>query len=218
MTTPDAEVARWQRSLLPGGLVAGADARRSPARLGDRRRCSRSPRRCSAVVLIAIQHYDDARWVLDIALGLASIAALWWRRRLPGRGRARARTIVSIVSAFAGGAALIALFSATLRASRTGLIVVVVARARRRVPRTRSCSPPATAISLELLLGLLVTVVVVGWGLFARARRELVLSLRERAERGWRPSSACTSSRRARPSGAGSRARCTTCSPTASRC
>jgi signal transduction histidine kinase len=36
---------------------------------------------------------------------------------------------------------------------------------------------------LEATLGVLLTVVVVGWGLFARARRELVLSLRERAAR-----------------------------------
>ena len=56
-------------------------------------------------------------------------------------------------------------------------------RARRRRSCTRSCSRASDGYLLELLLGLLVTVVVVGWGLFARARRQLVLSLRERAER-----------------------------------
>ena len=122
MTNPDAQVARWQRSLLPGGLVAGADARRSPRDWAIDVLLSVLAG-VLGIVLIAIQHYDDARWVLDTALGLASIVALWWRRRYPAAVGA-GTTIVSIISAFAGGAALIALFSATLRASRTGLIVV----------------------------------------------------------------------------------------------
>ncbi len=36
---------------------------------------------------------------------------------------------------------------------------------------------------LNIILGVLVIVVVIGWGLFVRARRELIHSLRERAER-----------------------------------
>ena len=180
MTTPDAQVARWQRSLLPGGLVAGADARRSPRDWAIDVLLSVAAA-VIGIVLIAIQHYDDARWVLDTALGLASIVALWWRRRYPAAVGA-GTTIVSIVSAFAGGAALIALFSATLRASRTGLIVVW-SLALANAFLYPLVFPSGDGYLLELLLGLLVTIVVVGWGLFARARRQLVLSLRERAER-----------------------------------
>jgi signal transduction histidine kinase len=180
MTVPDAEVARWQRSLLPGGLVAGADARRSPRDWAIDVLLSVAAA-ALGTVLIAIQHYDDARWMLDAALGLASIAALWWRRRHPtaiGVGT----MLVSIVSASAGGAALIALFSATLRASRTGLIAVwTVALAAALVYPL--VLPSGDGYWLDLTLGLLVTVVVVGWGLFARARRQLVLSLHERAAR-----------------------------------
>ena len=55
------------------------------------------------------------------------------------------------------------------------------------------------------MLGVLITGVVVGWGLFVRVQRELVLSLRERAASAWRPSSACASSRPARPSACASR-------------
>ena len=180
MTNPDAQVARWQRSLLPGGLVAGADARRSARDWAIDVLLSVAAA-VLGLVLMAIQHYDDARWVLDAALGLASIVALWWRRRYPAAVGA-GTTIVSIVSAAAGGAALIALFSATLRASRTGLIVVW-SLALANAFLYPLVFPSGDGYLLELLLGLLVTIVVVGWGLFARARRQLVLSLRERAER-----------------------------------
>ena len=61
--------------------------------------------------------------------------------------------------------------------------MVWTARARRRVPVPARVPLRRDGYLLELLLGLLVTIVVVGWGLFARARRQLVLSLRERAAR-----------------------------------
>ena len=43
--------------------------------------------------------------------------------------------------------------------------------------------PPSDGYVLNLVVGVLLTAVVVGWGLFVRARRELVFSLRERAAR-----------------------------------
>jgi signal transduction histidine kinase len=180
MTIPDAEVARWQRSLLPGGLVAGADARRS-ARDWSIDVLVTVVAALIGVLLIATQHYDDARWMFDAALGVATIVALWWRRRRPA-AIGVAATLASIVSASAGGAALVALFSATLRASRTGLIVVwaVAVGAAFAYPLVL---PGDDGYLLETSIGLLITVVVIGWGLFARARRQLVLSLRERAAR-----------------------------------
>ena len=124
---------------------------------------------------------SDAWMALDVALGVAAIAALWKRRAHPavvGTGA----TVVSIFSAFAGGAALCALFGATVRASRMGLAVVwsVAVAATFVYPLVM---PSGDSYELELALGMLVTVVVIGWGLFARARHQLVLSLRERAER-----------------------------------
>ena len=69
-----------------------------------------------------------------------------------------------------------------MRASRGGLIAVwsVAVAAAFLYPLV---IPGEESYLLELSIGLLVTVVIVGWGLFARARRELVLSLRERAAR-----------------------------------
>ena len=180
MTIPDVTVDRWQRSLLPGGMVAGADAPRS-ARDWIIDVLATVLSLLAGVLLLAIQHYDDARWMLDVTLGLATIAALWWRRRHPAL-IGSAAVVVSIVSAFAGMAALIALFSATLRASRTGLIVVWTLALVAAVVYPLVL-PGEDGYWLEAALGVLITVVVIGWGLFARARRQLVLSLHERAAR-----------------------------------
>jgi signal transduction histidine kinase len=43
--------------------------------------------------------------------------------------------------------------------------------------------PTSGSYVFEVVFGMLLTGIVIGWGLFARARRQLVLSLRERAER-----------------------------------
>ena len=125
--------------------------------------------------------YEGVRVVLDQLLGLVVIASLWVRRAHPAAVGAGA-TVVSIVSASAGGAALCALFSATVRASRTGLAVVwsLAVVATFVYPLT---IPGGDGYVLELAIGMLITVVVIGWGLFVRARRELVQSLRERAAR-----------------------------------
>ena len=151
------------------------------ARLGDRRPAL--GRRAVLGTSCSRSSTDD-----DAPLGARRGARAGVDRRavvaapVPGRGRGR-HGVVSIVAASAGGAALIALFSAALRASRTGVIVGGRSRSPASRSCTRWCSPPSDGYLLELLLGLLVTVVVVGWGLFVRARRELVLSLRERAAR-----------------------------------
>ena len=125
--------------------------------------------------------HEGMRVVLDQLLGLAAIASLWVRRSHPTAVGAGA-TVISIVSASAGGAALCALFSATVRSSRTGLAVVwsLAVVATCLYPLT---IPGGDGYVLELAIGMLITVVVIGWGLFARARRQLVLSLHERAAR-----------------------------------
>ena len=63
----------------------------------------------------------------------------------------------------------------------------------------------------QLLIGTLINMLVVGWGLFARAQRDLIGTLHEQSERAGRSGAARTSA-------AGSRARCTTCSRIGSRC
>jgi signal transduction histidine kinase len=179
---PTVEPAGWQRSLLPGGLVAGTDEPRTARDRAIDVLVFAGAFALGTVLLATVSHhYDDARWFLDAMLGLACLVALGWRRRHPAAVGV-ATTLASIVSAAAGGPALIALFSATVRASRDGLIAVwsVAVVSALVYPLV---IPGEESYLLEASIGLLITVVIVGWGLFARARHQLVLSLRERAAR-----------------------------------
>jgi signal transduction histidine kinase len=119
--------------------------------------------------------------VVDVVAGIVSLAALWLRRSRPV-AVAVFTLVVALFSGLAAGASLVALFNAALRASRRSFAWIVALSI-----------PPAVVFPLiyptddpyatQVIVGVLLTVVVIGWGLFARARRELVRSLRERAER-----------------------------------
>jgi signal transduction histidine kinase len=179
---PRAEPARWQRSLLPGGLAAGEEEPRTARdRAIDVIAFAGAFALGTVLLAVVSQYYDDGRWLFDAMVGLASLIALGWRRRFPVAVGV-ATLLASIASASAGGPALIALFGATVRAPRNGLIAVwAVALAAAFLQPL--AIPGEDSYVLELSLGLLVTVVIVGWGLFARARHQLLLSLRERAAR-----------------------------------
>ncbi len=117
----------------------------------------------------------------DLLIGLVALAALHWRRTHPaavGIGIGA----VSLVILTASGANLAATFNAAIRARGRDLAIIaglLIAWA--------FASPllysPAGSYWVNAGACVLVTGVVLGWGLFLRARRELVRSLRERAER-----------------------------------
>ena len=119
--------------------------------------------------------------VVDLTLGALAFVALWWRRRYPGQIGVAA-TLAAGVSAAATGPALIAGFNVAVRGSRRALLTVLAATAV-TLPLYPLVYPPSDGYVLNLVVGVLLTAVVVGWGLFVRARRELVFSLRERAAR-----------------------------------
>jgi signal transduction histidine kinase len=119
--------------------------------------------------------------VLDIVAGVASLLALWVRRSRPV-AVAVFTLVAALFSGLAAGASMVALFNAALRAPRRSFAGIVALSI-----------PPAILYPLlypggdpyltQVIVGGLLTGVMIGWGLFARARRELVRSLRERAER-----------------------------------
>jgi signal transduction histidine kinase len=119
--------------------------------------------------------------VVDLVLGAAAFAALWWRRRYPGR-LGVAAALAAVVSAAAAGPAVIAGFNVAVRGSRRALIAVVAISVA-TIPLFPLLYPSDDGFWLNLFLGLLITAVVIGWGLFVRARRGLIFSLRERAAR-----------------------------------
>jgi signal transduction histidine kinase len=181
--------------MLPAGL---ADPR--AGRLDEADRGTRSVRDiavdllCILVSLVIggfsllISSPDDPwtpSWDAGTALGVAASLALWWRRRF-----ATSLTLVLLVlSAWlltVGGASVIALFTAAVHrktrpvALLTGLAVVCTLIQYRVQPLD-----PDTSLSywLAVVINSLLLVLAVGWGMAIRARRQLVVSLAERAHR-----------------------------------
>jgi signal transduction histidine kinase len=175
-------VARWQRRLLPGELLETSEGRRSVrdwvvdvlvflAAIG-----------VGVAVLVEIRHdHDDLTLLLDAVAGTAVCASLWIRRRYPV-GVAVAAIAIGAFSGMAAGAGLIAIFNAALRSSRRALLGIV-ALAVVSFSTFALLYPGAGSFVTQMLFSVLCVAVAIGWGLFTRVRRELVFSLRERAER-----------------------------------
>ena len=86
------------------------------------------------------------------------------------------------VSAFAAGAALIALFNVALRGSRRAMIAIDGARLRAAAAIAHVVSATTEVpFVLEVLLSVLFTLVVIPWGLFTRTQRDLLRRSHERA-------------------------------------
>jgi signal transduction histidine kinase len=134
------------------------------------------------VVADTSAQHSDIGWLVDFAVGIPCLAAMWWRRRHPV-GLGAFVLAASSVSALAGGPSLFFIFNAAIRAPRRALGWLI------------GLALAATAIFpllypgrhegwlFQAVFGSLIVAIAVGWGLFVRARRELVQSLRERAER-----------------------------------
>jgi signal transduction histidine kinase len=120
-------------------------------------------------------------WV-DVICGLACCLAIWWRRRRPV-GIAVALAIVSTFSLVSQVACLIALF--TVAVHRRSRVVAWVGGLN------LACSAvfmllrpdPGTPEVVTVVIGVLIVSGTIAWGMLIRARRQLVVSLRERAER-----------------------------------
>lgn len=118
---------------------------------------------------------------IDLAVGAVACLALWWRRAHP---------MVVFVLAFATaafsplalGAGLVAVCTAASRLPGRALVAVAVMAVAVSVVFP-VVNPSAGEIVKVGFPAFLLTVIAFGWGLYLRARRELVASLRERAER-----------------------------------
>ncbi|MDG4821845.1 histidine kinase [Asanoa sp. WMMD1127] len=176
-------------SLLPGGLLRTVDAER-PVR--------RSTRdwvvdwiifvlAVGFVILFAFSVWNDdslalwARW-LDIGLGAISPGLLWFRRRWPVAIALIMVPIggVSLTSAVAG---MIALFTVAVH-RRFGVSGTVAALNVAVAPIFLAWRPdPNLPYWLVTAFSVVATLAVFAWGMFVRARRQLVVSLHDRAVR-----------------------------------
>ncbi|MEV0526138.1 histidine kinase [Streptomyces sp. NPDC050439] len=119
---------------------------------------------------------------VDQLIGALACAAVWLRRRWPV-GLAAGLVLVSLVSDTSGGAGAVALFSlAVHRPFRyvgwIGGVSICL------MPFIYWMRPDADLPWLvAVLIGMLINASVIGWGMFVRSRRQLLLSLRDRAIR-----------------------------------
>jgi signal transduction histidine kinase len=119
---------------------------------------------------------------IDAIVGILACLAVWLRRRWP-LGFAIAMVPVGAISTAAAGASAIALFTLAVH-RRFGIVAPVAAASAAVLPLYLSLHPDeSTPAWVQFVLAALVTAAVVAWGMFVRARRQLVLSLRERALR-----------------------------------
>ncbi|WP_405939609.1 histidine kinase [Streptomyces sp. NBC_00726] len=125
---------------------------------------------------------SDTFVLVDSLVGAAACCALWLRRRWPV-GLALALTLLSTVEPVAAGALLVALFSVAVhRPFRP--VALVGALALAVVPVQPYLRPdPNTSFLVSTIVGLLLILLVLSWGMVVRSRRQLVVSLRERAVR-----------------------------------
>jgi signal transduction histidine kinase len=116
---------------------------------------------------------------LDLTLGVVCLVLLWWRRSHPDEVGIVA-TIATAFSAAAAGPGLIAGFNVALRGSRAAIRAVVVLSiiVVQIFPRIY---PNGDPYLLNVFVGLLVTAVIISWGLLVRVRREHLRTLRDRA-------------------------------------
>ncbi|SCE69151.1 sensor histidine kinase [Micromonospora mirobrigensis] len=119
---------------------------------------------------------------VDFLLSLLLCAALWFRRRWPV-GLALVSLPLAFFSVSSAAALMIILFTVTVHrplpvaASMIGLSLLTVPVYARLRP------DPTLPLWQNLAWTAVFTFAVLAWGMFVRARRQLVASLRERAER-----------------------------------
>src|SRR3954465_3777787 len=172
----------WWRSARPGAVIDG------PERVRGRRDRLVDPPICLVAFAIraatlAITWEMQPPWlrVVAVVVGIATLVSLHWRRPHPapvGIGIGA----VSLVVLTASGANLAATFNAAIRARGRDLAVIaglLIAWAF----ASPLLYPSAGSYWANAGACVLVTGVVLGWGLFVRARRELVRSLRAQGDR-----------------------------------
>ncbi|MBW5248772.1 sensor histidine kinase [Streptomyces sp. P01-B04] len=137
----------------------------------------------AAVVAIeADKTTPDVFVLIDSLVGAAACCALWVRRRWPV-GLAVALTLLSAVEPVAAGAWLVALFSVAVhRPFRP--VAFIGAGALLVAPVQPYLRPdPSTSFVASTIIGVLLVLLVLSWGMVVRSRRQLVVTLRERARR-----------------------------------
>ena len=119
----------------------------------------------------------------DLALGLTAYVLVWWRRRWP-MAIASTITVFGLLSSTAAGPGVLAAVSLATRRRWWQLAVVGVANVV--VSFVYSLIVPTSDNGhwwVDLLVVVVITVAILGWGAYIGSRRELLWTLKNRAER-----------------------------------
>ncbi|MEV6418456.1 histidine kinase [Streptomyces sp. NPDC051662] len=120
--------------------------------------------------------------IVDTIVGVLACCALWTRRRWPV-GLALVLAVANIAAPVVGGAALVALFCVAVH--RPFRVVAAVGG----LSLVAGClqawirPDPDTSLTTGIVATVVLVLMVTGWGMLVRARRQLVVALRERATR-----------------------------------
>lgn len=174
----------WMRSALPGVVIDAPDEERGRRdRVVDATMYLVAFAIGAATLVDTWEHHPPWLRVVAIVVGLAALVSLRWRRTHPaavGIGIGA----VSLVILTASGANLAAAFNAAIRARGRDLAIIAgLLIAWAFASPLLTGYPPAGSYWANAGACVLVTGVVLGWGLFVRARRELVRSLRAQGDR-----------------------------------
>ncbi|MEV7722663.1 histidine kinase [Streptomyces sp. NPDC088184] len=136
----------------------------------------------AAAAIEADRSTPDGILAADIAIGALAWCALWVRRRWPV-GVAVALVLVAAIEPVSAGAMLVALFGVAVhRPFRP--VAAVGALALALAPVQPYLRPdPDTSFIGATVIGVLLPLLVISWGMVVRSRRQLVVTLRERARR-----------------------------------
>ncbi|WP_267242347.1 sensor histidine kinase [Streptomyces sp. PR69] len=136
------------------------------------------------VALESVLEADNAEIVifLDLIAGLAACLAVWLRRRWP-MGLAVTLVVVGTLAPAAGGAMLVALFSVAVHRPFKPVAAVAALAVAASVVQPFVRPDPTLSLWGSIVLGAVFVLLAIGWGMLVRARRQLVIALRERAMR-----------------------------------
>jgi signal transduction histidine kinase len=195
-TAPQAPAFPGRRWLFPSAVIHELDADGTPH--GRTRRPRRTARdwavdfTCFLLsVALGIAGADtvagdgtlpEGLIVADQLLGALACAAVWLRRRWPA-GLAVALTALGPISVTSGGAGLVALFTVAVHRPFR-YVAWIGGGGLALIPLVLWLRPePGMPYLAAVVLTVLLTVSTIGWGMFVRSKRQLMLSLRDRARR-----------------------------------
>lgn len=125
--------------------------------------------------------HDQVWFWADLSIGIFCTVLVWWRRDHPVAINVVVN-LLSIVSAASGGAATLAMVSLATRRRWREIVPIALLSYLAGVAQTAIMPIPSEWIFTLPFLAVIVGTTV-GWGLYIGSRRELIATLRDRADR-----------------------------------